>query len=199
MYSTWATQAHPIIRACRKKPALSSSFNSGSMSVSYGVLDLHGTAVSNNDSKDDHKLLFLGWIDVRFFWEMKRIWVLIDRSFPPTHSMTGTYYHLWIRQLRAKRTRLWLARKRMRNDPCKHFWGHWCFLVNSLGPVNGDFRCPNMMEMSLRFCQKSGIKMAFSSEEWLWNFVESVVSYMNDSCQLISVTRVKLCNSVNQH
>lgn len=41
--------------------------------------------------------------------------------------------------------------------------------------------------------------MAFYSEEWLWNFVESVVSYMNDSRQLISVTRVKLCNSVNQH
>lgn len=87
MYSTWATQAHPIIRACRKRPALSSSFSSGSMSVSYGVLDLHGTAVSNNDSNDDHKMLFLGWIDVRFFWEMKHIWVLIDRPFPPTHSI----------------------------------------------------------------------------------------------------------------
>lgn len=50
---------------------MSPSFSSGSVSVSYGVLGLHGTAVSNIDYKDDRKLLFLSWIDVRFFSEMK--------------------------------------------------------------------------------------------------------------------------------
>lgn len=82
-----ATQTYPIIWACKKKPAMRPSFGSGSVSVSYGVLDLHGTAVSNDHSNDDHKLLFLSWINGRFFWEMKHRRVLIDRPFPPTHSI----------------------------------------------------------------------------------------------------------------
>lgn len=39
----------------------------------------------------------------------------------------------------------------------------------------------NMMEMGLSLCQKSGIKVAFDSEEWLWIFVESVVLQVNES------------------
>lgn len=70
---------------------MSPSFSWGSVSVSYGVLDLHGTAVSNDGSNDDRKLLFLSWIDVRFFSEMKHNWQTFS-----TYAlyMTGTYDQL---------------------------------------------------------------------------------------------------------
>lgn len=101
--------------------------------------------------------------------------VVIDRPFPPTHSMTGTYDRA------ARRTRLWLACTHMWNDPRKHFWGLWRFSVNSVGPVRCDCCCPNMMEMGLRLFLKSGIKVAFDPEEGLWNFVERVESSVNES------------------
>lgn len=70
---------------------MSPSFISGSVSVSYGVLDLHGTAVSNDDSNDDRKLLFLSWIDVRFCSEMKHTSVNWQTFSTYALYMTGTY------------------------------------------------------------------------------------------------------------
>lgn len=70
---------------------MSPSFSSGSVSVSYGVLDLHGTAVSNDDSNDDRKLLFLSWIDVRFFSEMKHTSINWETFSTYALYMTGTY------------------------------------------------------------------------------------------------------------
>lgn len=69
---------------------MSPSFSSGSVSVSYGVLGLHGTAVSNIDYKDDRKLLFLSWIDVRFFSEMKHTSANWQSFSTYARYMTGT-------------------------------------------------------------------------------------------------------------
>lgn len=143
---------------------MSPSFSWGSVSVSYVVLDLHGTAVSNNDSSDDRKLLFLSWINAQFFSEMKHT---IDRPFPPTHSIWPEH------MISSKRAQLWLAGKHMWNDPCKHFWGLWRFF----GELS--WLCQMWLLLSKHdgngfFCQKSGIKVAFDSEEWLWNFAESL-------------------------
>lgn len=151
---------------------MSSSFSLGSVSVSYGVLDYMAQLLATMTPMMTASC---------YFWAgsmrgSSRKWntqVLIDRPFPPTHSVSPEHM---IRQPRAKRTRLWLACQHMWNDLCKHFWGLWRFSVNSVGPVQCDFCCPNMMEMGLCLCQKSGINIAFDSEEWLWNFVESIVS-----------------------
>lgn len=178
-----ATQTYPIIRACKKKPAMRPSFSSGSVSVSYGVLDLHGTAVSNDGSNDDHKLLFLSWINVRFFWEMKHRRVLIDGPFPPTHSIWPE--HMITRGSGSSGLRRpdcdWhvnaceMIRANISEDFGAFRWTH-------LALSTVTFAVQTWWKWVCLFCQKSGIKMAFYSEEWLWNFVESVVSYMNDSC-----------------
>lgn len=125
---------------------MSPSFSWGSVSVSYVVLDLHGTAVSNNDSSDDRKLLFLSWIDVQFFSEMKHT---IDRPFPPTHSIWPEH------MISSKRAQLWLACKHMWNDPCKHFWGLWRF-----------FRWTRLALSNVTFAVQTWWKWVLLSEVW---------------------------------
>lgn len=52
---------------------------------------LHGTAVSNDDSNDDRKLLFLSWIDARFFSEMEHTSVNWQTFSTYAFCITGTY------------------------------------------------------------------------------------------------------------
>lgn len=125
---------------------MSPSFSWGSVSVSYVVLDLHGTAVSNNDSSDDRKLLFLSRINVQFFSEMKHT---IDRPFPPTHSIWPEH------MISSKRAQLWLA--------CKHNvkWSVQTFLRTL-----ALFRWTQLALSNVTFAVQTWWKWVLLSEVW---------------------------------